>query len=81
MGEWRAANQRSLWVVYLQQEVGGVVYEHHQGSHAHKVSAVGERDEENGGDVVNDLLFEVLHETNTTNIFYIVYYSYTFFCD
>lgn len=65
MGEKRAANQMKAWGVYLQQEVRGVVYEHHQGSHTHKVSAVRERDEENGGDVMNNLLFEVLHTAQT----------------
>lgn len=59
----------SVWIlraIYLQQEVRGIVDEHHQGTHAHIICTVWERDEENGGDVVNDLLFEVLHNREKT---------------
>ena len=36
------------------------MHHHHKRAHPHKVGAVGEADEEYGGDVVNHLLLEVL---------------------
>lgn len=49
---------------YLQEEVRGVVHQHHQSANPHKVGTVGETDEEYGGDVMNHLLLEILEHTH-----------------
>lgn len=41
------------------------MHKHHKRAHPHKVGAVGEADEEYGGDVVDHLLLEVLRRTRT----------------
>lgn len=41
------------------------MHKHNKRAHPHKVGAVGEADEEYGGDVVNHLLLEVLWRTQT----------------
>lgn len=41
------------------------MHKHNKRAHPHKVGAVGEADEEYGGDVVNHLLLEVLWWTQT----------------
>ena len=46
---------------YLQQEVRGVVYQHHQRANPDEVGTVGEGDEEYCGDVMDHLLLEVLN--------------------
>lgn len=48
---------------YLQKEVRRVVHQHHQSADPHKVGAVGETNEEYGGDVMNHLLLEILERT------------------
>lgn len=40
------------------------MHQHHQSANPHKVGAVGEPDEEYGGDVMDDLLLEVLEHTH-----------------
>lgn len=41
------------------------MHHHHKRAHPHEVGAVGEADEEDGGDVVDHLLLEVLRRTQT----------------
>lgn len=48
---------------YLEKEVRRIVHQHHQSANPHIVGTVGETDEEYGGDVMNDLLLEVLEHT------------------
>lgn len=40
------------------------MHQHHQSANPHIVGTVGETDEEYGGDVMNDLLLEVLEGTH-----------------
>lgn len=47
---------------YLQQEVRGVVDEHHQGPDPNVVGAVRETQQEDGGEVMDDLFFEILKQ-------------------
>ncbi len=47
---------------YLQQEVRGVVDEHHQGPDPNVVGAVRETQQEDGGKVMDDLFFEILKQ-------------------
>lgn len=64
----KTQSSQSNSAIYLQQEVRGVVDEHHQGPHSYIIRTVRECDEENGGDVMNDLLFEVLHNQEIKHI-------------
>lgn len=45
----------------LEQNVGGVMNRHHKGSYADVVWNPGETQKSHCGDVMNHLLFEVLH--------------------
>ncbi len=47
---------------YLQQEVRGVVDEHHQGPDPDVVGAVRETQQEDGGEVMDNLFFEILKQ-------------------
>lgn len=47
---------------HLQEVVGGVVQQQHQGADAQQVGAVGEADQDDGHEVVRHLLLEVLRE-------------------
>lgn len=40
--------------------------QHHQSANSHKVGAVGETNEEYGGNVMNHLFLEILEHTKTT---------------
>ena len=45
---------------YLEQDVRGVMKQHHQSANANVVSTVGETEQEDGGQMVNHLFFEIL---------------------
>lgn len=45
---------------YLEQDVGGVVKQHHQGADANVVGTVGEAEQEDGGQMVDHLFFKIL---------------------
>lgn len=45
---------------YLEQDVRGVMKQHHQSADANVVSTVGETEQEDGGQMVNHLFFEIL---------------------
>lgn len=45
---------------YLQQDIRGVVQQHDQRADANVIDAVGETEQEDGGQVVNHLLFKIL---------------------
>lgn len=47
-------------VRYLEKKVRRVVHQHHQCANSHIVAAVGEADEEYGGNVMDYLLLEIL---------------------
>lgn len=53
-------------VFYLEKEVRGVMHQHHQSANSHIVGTVGETNKENGGNVMNYLLLEILEDTETT---------------
>lgn len=52
-------------VFYLENNVGGVVNQHHQSAHPHIVGNVGETDENYGGNMMNYLLPEILKHKHT----------------
>lgn len=47
---------------YLEEEIRGVVDEHHQGADPNVVGAIRETQQENSGKVVDDLFFEILKQ-------------------
>lgn len=49
----------SVWE-YLEQDVRGVMKQHDQGADANVVGTVGEAEQENGGQMVDDLFFKIL---------------------
>lgn len=50
---------------YLQKEVRRVMYKHHQRTNPHIVGTVGETNKKYGGDVMDNLLLEILEHTHT----------------
>lgn len=60
--EWAECN-----LEYLQQEVGWIVQQHHNCTNPNVVVTVGEANQWDGGNVMNDLLFEVLQATDMTD--------------
>lgn len=59
--ERECVTQRSR-SVYLQQEVRRVVDQHHQGPDPNVVRAVRETQQEDSGEVMDDLFFEILKQ-------------------
>lgn len=60
--EWAECN-----LEYLQQEVRWIVQQHHNCTNPNVVVTVGEANQWDGSNVMNDLLFEVLQATDMTN--------------
>lgn len=52
---------------YLQQEVGWVVQQHHNCSNPYEVGAVGETNQWDGGNVMDDLFLKILQATGITD--------------
>jgi dolichyl-phosphate-mannose--protein O-mannosyl transferase len=54
--------QQIALAIYLQEDVCGVMHTHDQGSHPQHVVSVGERDERDGGEMVDQHNVEILTE-------------------
>lgn len=53
-------------MLYLEQDVGGVVKQHDQGADADVVGTVGEAEQEDGGQMVDHLFFKILNKKTFT---------------